>query len=119
MKFGAKEKYSRAWWEIDCPKTICTCVDDFYVNGAVIRITTKSKATCSPQDAFSEEFGKALSMVRCRQKANRKLEKRLIQYSNRNSEKKTKFKFTFQEYKQLTDLYNKLTPIIDKYGIRE
>jgi hypothetical protein len=90
MKFGAKEKYTRAYWEINNPKTTCTCVDDFFIGDELraFRFTTRSKAICSPQDKFNDEFGKALAFVRCRQKANKKIEKLLIKYSNGNSEKK-------------------------------
>ena len=84
MKFGNKEKYSRAWWDINYPITKCKCIDNFYIGGEEVEIITTSKAKCNPEDKFNKEFGKALSMVRCRQKANRKIEKLLIQYSNRN-----------------------------------
>ena len=88
MNFGTKEKYSRAWWDIKYPVTKCKCIDNFYIDGKEIEIITRSEAKCNSSDKFNDEFGKALSMVRCRQKANRKIEKLLIQYSNRNSEKR-------------------------------
>lgn len=82
-QFGTDKLQAYARWSVREPVIICQSRDEFYIGGKKVEIITKAKATCTPEDKFNEEFGKALSLVRCRCKANKRLEKLLIQHSNK------------------------------------
>lgn len=85
-KFGFVDYNTK--YEIKGKKIICNQTTNMNFNGDKFIIHSRGVSRCNPQDRFDTDFGKALALARAEQYFHKKVEKRLIQYSNRNSEKK-------------------------------
>jgi hypothetical protein len=66
----------------------CTAITKYKINDDITTIRAKARAKCSPEDKFNYRFGCELAKARAKQKLSKKIEKLLIKYSNKNSEKK-------------------------------
>jgi len=103
----------------------CTAITKYKINDDITLLKARAKAKCSPEDEFDCRFGCELAKARAKQKLSQKIEKLLINHSNKNSERKVytqkdmdliikQMEIVFE--KELKEIYQKF---LDRGLIRE